>query len=209
MYTNIKNNFNYWPKLGSKIMVAYSAFMLISNIPVLFSVLSQGIGPATIGTLAYSLIGLLFSIILFFYFLKTLKAQSTLKNAYMGKIMRKKLNYPDGQIEAALAQIDAEAAAPVYIDTNTKNTFMITKNWVIGGTGNLMRALAVKISDIKKYERLIVENRRGSTSYGFYLVITINPGDEFRIRLGSSELMDEAACELAAAIKNTTEQPTL
>ncbi|MGN0480537.1 MAG: ribosomal protein L7/L12 [Lachnospiraceae bacterium] len=202
MYTNIKKNFNYWPKLGAKIILIYSGFSLLGNIMIILGSLSQGLGDTNIYTLLHVLPGLTFHIVLFLYFLNVLKAQSTLKNAYIGKIMRKKFHYSEEQVEAALAQIDSEVASPVYSDTATKNTFMITQNWVIGASSGLMRAMAVRITDIKNYERLVVENRGKSTSYGYYLVVKNHADEEFHFRLGSSDLMDEAAYELAAAMKN-------
>ncbi len=202
MYTNIKKNFNYWPKLGAKIVLIYSGFSLLGNIMIILGSLSQGLGDTNIYTLLHVLPGLTFHIVLFLYFFNVLKAQSTLKNAYIGKIMRKKFHYSEEQIEAALAQIDSEVVSPIYSDTATKNTFMITQNWVIGASASLMRAMAVRITDIKSYERLVVENRGKSTSYGYYLVVKNHADEEFRFRLGSSDLMDEAAYELAAAMKN-------
>lgn len=202
MYTNIKKNFNYWPRLGAKIILIYSGFSLFVNIMIVLGSLSQGLGDTIIYTLSHVLPGLTFHIVLFLYFLNVLKAQSTLKNAYIGKIMRKKFHYSEEQVEAALAQIDSEVASPVYSDTATKNTFMITQNWVIGASSGLMRAMAVRITDIKSYERLVVENRGKSTSYGYYLVVKNHADEEFHFRLGSSDLMDEAAYELAAAMKN-------
>lgn len=202
MYTNIKKNFNYWPRLGAKIILIYSGFSLLGNIMIVLGSLSQGLGDTNIYTLLHVLPGLTINIVLFLYFLNVLKAQSTLKNAYIGKIMRKKFHYSEEQIEAALAQIDSEVASPSYSDTATKNTFMITQNWVIGASSGLMRAMAVRITDIKNYERLVVEHRGKSTSYGYYLVVKNYADEEFHFRLGSSDLMDEAAYELSAAMKN-------
>lgn len=199
MYNNIYEKFNYWPKLCSKIAVFYMGFSVVFGI---FGLLGTIISGMELFFIIQTLMGVVIAVFIFLYFLKVSKAQKILKTAYMGKVLKKKFGYTDDQIDLALAKIDSEVTHPIYTDTNTKNTFMITENWVIGAAGAFMQAAAVPIAEIKEFNRLVVETRRkGTSSYGYYLKISNRNDDAINIRLGNTDLLDEASYQLNAALK--------
>lgn len=203
MYENIAKNFNYWPKKLSKIGYVYLA--VVGAINLVISIFT--------GFDINVLVGLVFQIILVVWLYSIYRSQITLKKAYISKIMKKKYNYSDDQIEAALTQINEEVTHPVYEDRVTKNTFMITQNWVIGATGTACRAVAVRLNDIKDCERHIIKHHsKHGTSFSYCLKVIDYNDKAIMYRFGNTEKMDEATYELCEAMKNyvanTSQEPT-
>lgn len=194
MYANINKYFNYWPKTVIKIILICCGLSMFVNTVILVNHISTGFEDY--------ILGMLLHLIIISHFFRVLRTQKTLKNAHMGKVWRKEFNFSDEQVEVALKQIDSEVTNPLYVDTATKNTFMITQNWIIGAD-SLSRATAVRLKDIKSYERLVASHTKGSTTtYFYYLVLKCYGDKEMNIRLCSENNADDAACELGAVLKN-------
>lgn len=194
MYANINKYFNYWPKIVIKIILICCGLSMFVNTVVLVNHISTGF--------ENYILGMLLHLVIIIHFFRVLRTQKTLKNAHMGKVWRKEFNFSDEQVEAALKQIDSEVTNPLYVDTATKNTFMITQNWIIGAD-SLSRATAVRLKDIKSYERLVASHTKGSTiTYFYYLVLKCYGDKEMNIRLCSENNVDDAACELGTVLKN-------
>ncbi|MGN0160985.1 MAG: hypothetical protein ACI4AQ_06330 [Lachnospiraceae bacterium] len=193
MYANINKYFNYWPKTVIKIILVCCGFSMFVNTAVLVNHISTGFEDY--------ILGILLHLIIMIHFFRVLRTQKTLKNAHMGKVWRKEFNFSHEQVEAALKQMDSEVTKPLYVDTTTKNTFMITENWLIGAD-SLSRATAVRLKDIKSYERLVVSHTKGiTTTYVYYLVLKCYGDKEMNICLSSEDKVDDAACELGAVLK--------
>lgn len=164
----------------------------------MYSVITSGLSVANfISSALYSVV--LIALLVWLYIV-----QFNLKNARIGKKIKK--NFANGDAERAsqlVDEIESELAAPVYSDVSKKKknrNFIVTKNWVIGSDGrNLFRANAVRLDSIKEAEKTLVtvRNRRsGAEAHYYELEIKDNNNVTYHFQLRNEESMEDAYHEV-------------
>ncbi len=97
--------------------------------------------------------------------------QTTLKNARIGKHLKKYYGLEGTELVATLEAIEHEMENPVYSDEAKKkkyNAFFITENWLVGTDGvMLMRVNACKIADIVTAEPIVLHRYRKGVMYEY------------------------------------------
>lgn len=199
MYPNFNQYFNKTPKITALIcLIFFGATNVISIIYGLYSVITSGLSVANFISSA------LYSVVLIVLLVWLYIVQFNLKNARIGKKIKK--NFANGDAERAsqlVDEIESELVAPVYSDVSKKKknrNFIVTKNWVIGSDGrNLFRANAVRLDSIKEAEKTLVtvRNRRsGAEAHYYELEIKDNNNVTYHFQLRNEESMEDAYHEV-------------
>lgn len=199
MYPNFNQYFNKTPKTTALVcLIFFGTTNVISIIYGLFSVITSKLSFMNFITSA------LYSVVLIAVLAWLYMVQFNMKNARIGKQIKK--NFANGDAERAaqlIDEIESELAAPVYSDVANKKknrNFVVTKNWVIGSDGrNLFRANAVRLDSIKEAEKTLVtvRNRRsGAEAHYYELEVKDNNNVTYHFQLRNEESMEDAYHEV-------------
>lgn len=189
-YPNFTKYFNRTPR-GWAIFVI--VFYLISFLGSIMTIFTQGLG-AGLGSLLYSLV---WTIVVVGFFAYIYYTQMTLEKARIGKHLTKYYGLEGEALTKTFEEIENGLEKPRYSDAMNKrryNSFFVTENWAVGTEGvMLLRANAVKLSDIKTIEKNILTRRKkGITTYYHILQITDKNDYVHQFYLRSQENLDMA-----------------
>lgn len=195
MYPNITKYFNQRAKKWALAGIVYCGLSLLSLVAsVIINFISGNISGAVTNSL-----GILFHAVLFILFLNIMGAQTTLKTAFIGKMLKQQYSLNSDAIAFTLRNINEEINTAEYLDNTQNYSFIITDNWVIGCVGMFSRAYAVKLGDIKEIQKLDYHYKNAVT----YQIVLKLKNDEFEHKYTFlSELQrDEASYALSQALK--------